>query len=182
MEKFLLGGRYLWSLLQRQGKDLRRCVKELGLEDHHRATGTEDHLIMDVLVLVHALHAIHQVLEVGTVQGPILLLQDGAVTLYPQLEGVVTTHDHLVTTQDHHEILLLREAVIMNEGHILQVMTMVLGKLKMEKGMTRNLGTRRRLMHEVIGGLLIKHQDHHLVLGPDLPSYHLGAADKEMAM
>jgi hypothetical protein len=68
------------------------------------------------------------------------------VTLYPQLEGVVTTHDHLVTTQDHHlttqdhhEIPLLREAVIMNEGHILQVMTMVLGKLKMEKGMTSKL-------------------------------------------
>lgn len=37
-------------------------------------------------------------------------------------------------------------------------------------------------MHEVIGGPLIKHQDHHLVLGPDLPSYHLDAADKEKAM
>lgn len=71
--------------------------------------------------------------------GPILLLQDGEVTLFPQLEGVVTTQDLLVTTQDHHEILPLREAVIMNEGHILQVMTMVLGKLKMEKGMTSKL-------------------------------------------
>lgn len=78
--------------------------------------------------------------------GPILLLQDGEVTLFPQLEGVVTTQDHLVTTQDHHlttqdhhEILPLREAVIMNVGHILQVMTMVLGKLKMEKGMTSKL-------------------------------------------
>lgn len=31
MGRFLLGERYLWSLLQRQGKDQRRCAKELGL-------------------------------------------------------------------------------------------------------------------------------------------------------
>lgn len=44
-----------------------------------------------------------------------------------------------------------------------------------------NLGMMRRLNHEAIGGLPIKHQDHHLVLGPDLLSYHLGAADKDKA-
>lgn len=36
-------------------------------------------------------------------------------------------------------------------------------------------------MEELIGGLLVlvEHPDHHLDLGPDLLSYHLGAADKE---
>lgn len=71
--------------------------------------------------------------------GPILLFQEDELTLFHQLEGVVTIQDHLVTTQDHHGILPLREVVIMNEGHILLVMIMVLGKLKMEMGMTSKL-------------------------------------------
>ena len=71
-------------MLQRQGKDQRRCAKELGLEDHHQAMGTEDHLITDVLVLGHALLTIHQVLEVGTAQGPILLFQEDELTLFRQ--------------------------------------------------------------------------------------------------
>lgn len=78
--------------------------------------------------------------------GPILLFQEDELTLFRQLEGAVTIQDHLVTTQDlhliaqgHHGILPLREVVIMNEGHILLVMIMVLGKLKMEMGMTSKL-------------------------------------------
>lgn len=55
-----------------------------------------DRLIMDVLVLVHVHHIIHQVLEADTAQGPIHLLQDAVVTLFPQVEGAETTQDHHV--------------------------------------------------------------------------------------
>lgn len=82
-------------LLQRQGKGQRRCVKGLGLEGR-QSMEEGDRLIMDVLVLVHVHHIIHQVLEADTAQGPIHLLQDAVVTLFPQVEGAETTQDHHV--------------------------------------------------------------------------------------
>ena len=167
MGRFLLGGRYLWLLLQRLGKGRRRCAKGLGLESH-QAMGEDDHLIMGVHVLVLALHAIHQVLEVDTAQGPILLHQDSEATLFHREEGAETT-------QDHPKIFHHCETVIMIADHILQVMTMVLDQLKTPMG---NLCAKIRT-EEITGGLLIEHQDHHLDLGPDLLSYHLRATDKE---
>jgi len=119
MEGLLLGGKYLWLLLQRLGKDLRICAEELGLGDPLVLEG-EGHHTMDDLVLHHVLapHAMLQVLEAVIDQGLTLRLLGGEViTPLPQKEGMIL--------EDHQEVLLPKteKLTTLVVGHILPVMT-----------------------------------------------------------
>lgn len=160
MGRYLLGGRYLWSLLQRLGKGLRICAEELGLEVL-QALEEDDHRTTNVLALVPVLapHDILQVPEVDIVQGPTLLPQEGEVTTpFPLKERMVLDHQETL----HHK----NEMLITFGGHIPQVMITLL--IEMTMGMAKNLDTIPRM--NVLGGgpHQDEHQDHLLKLGPGL--------------
>jgi len=127
-----------------------------------------------VQYLVHAPPAILQVLGVDTAQGPPHLCQDEGLTIqFPQVEDTQST-------LDHQEVLEGSEMLIM-ASLILQVMTMLLIKMKMAMDIARNLHTRLR-KREVTGGhRLEEYQDHPLDLGLGLLTCHLGAADNGKA-
>lgn len=118
-------------------------------------------MVARALAQYHALHLITLVLEVDIAQDHILLLQEGKViTLFP-LEGKQNTLDHL----DHQEAPLESEMLIRSADHILQILAMVLIRIK-TMDILRNLHTSLRLMKVSGSHLDVDHRGHHL--DPDL--------------
>ncbi|PSS34532.1 Serine/arginine-rich SC35-like splicing factor [Actinidia chinensis var. chinensis] len=169
---YLLGERYLWLLLQRQGKGLKRCAEELGPEDHQDMEVAD--LIMDDLGPVQYRDpgppVTLLVLERVIAQGPFLLLQDVKLTtLFRQVEDVQST-------QDHQEILQKSEMVSAFAGRILQVMALI--SIKMAIDMTRKLHT-NPMKNKHAGRLHVdEHLDHLLDLDLGLLICHPGTADR----
>jgi len=176
MGRYLLGGRYLWLLLQRLGKGLKRCAEELVSEGLHQDTEVGA-LITDGLGLaqyhVHVLHLTPLVLEVVIAQGPSLLLQDIELTTpFLKMKG-------MQTTRDQQEKIQSSEIVAVVVGRILIGMTLI--RLAMVIGMPRKLHT-ILMKHDHDGGLHLNvHQDHFLALDLGLLIYHQGPADKSNA-
>lgn len=162
-------------LLRRQGKDLKICAVELESENHQDME-VGDPITDDLgLVQYHVLLLLVTllVLEVVIVQGLILLRQNVELTTpSPQVEG-------MQTTQDHQENPQKSDIVTAVAGHILQVMRMMLTKIKMAMGIRRKLCT-SLMKHVHTGGLLHldELQDHLLDLDLGLLICHPGAADK----